>query len=80
MHTAEVWTEASHTHLGVMPLENVPLPTLVSLCTFSLSILTLYRCITSYESDQVSPSGRCLLSLPQDTDSSLVSCNLKQRL
>lgn len=38
MHTAEVWTEASHTQLGVMPLENVPLPTLVSLCTFSLSL------------------------------------------
>lgn len=79
MHTAEGWTEASHTHLGVMPLENVPLPMPVSFCTFSQP-LPYTHCITSYESDQVSPSGRCLLSLPQDTDSSFISCNLKQRL
>lgn len=38
MHTAEVWTEASHTHLGVMPLENVPLPTPLFHCILSLSL------------------------------------------
>lgn len=74
MHTAEVWTEASHTHLGVMPLEDVPLPTPPFHCILSLSQSLPYTCcITSYESDQVRPSGRCLLSLPQDTDSSLIS-------